>query len=62
MCFNFVVYSFILLVLQLDDVVKEYFEKIMNIVDEILKLIFIEVVDLNELLKVRKIFEGNLCM
>lgn len=62
MCFDFVVYSFILLVLQLDDVVKEYFEKIMNIVDEILKLIFIEVVDLNELLKVRKIFEGNLCM
>lgn len=62
MCFNFVVYSFILLVLQLDDVVKEYFEKIMNIVDEILKLIFIEVVDLNELLKVRKIFEGNLRM
>lgn len=62
MCFDFVGYSFILLVLQLDDVVKEYFEKIMNIVDEILKLIFIEVVDLNELLKVRKIFEGNLCM
>jgi len=41
---------------QPDDAVKEYPEKIINIVDEISKLTLIEVADLNELLKVRKVF------
>lgn len=37
---------------QPDDSVKEYPEKIINIVDEISKLTLVEVADLNELLKV----------
>jgi len=46
---------------QPDDAVKEYPEKITNIVDEISKLTLIEVADLNELLKVRKVFfVGNI--
>lgn len=44
---------------QPDDAVKEYPEKITNIVDEISKLTLIEVADLNELLKVRKVFVGT---
>jgi len=37
---------------QPDDAVKEYPEKLKNIVDEISKLTLVEVADLNELLKV----------
>lgn len=60
--FNSAAYSSTLSAPQPDDAVKEYPEKITNIVDEISKLTLIEVADLNELLKVRKIFEGNLRM
>lgn len=41
---------------QPDDAVKEYPEKIKSIVDEISKLTLIEVADLNELLKVYKLY------
>ena len=58
--FNSAAYNSTLSSPQADDAVKEYPEKITNIVDEISKLTLIEVADLNELLKVRKIFEGNL--
>lgn len=53
-------YSSTLSAPQPDDAVKEYPEKITNIVDEISKLTLIEVADLNELLKVRKGFVGNM--
>lgn len=51
-------YNLILVVFLFDELFKEYFEKIINIVDEILKFIFIEVVDLNELLKVNYFFNN----
>lgn len=54
--FNSAAYNSTLSAPQPDDAVKEYPEKIINIVDEISKLTLIEVADLNELLKVRKVF------
>jgi len=56
--FNSAAYNSTLSAPQPDDAVKEYPEKITNIVDEISKLTLIEVADLNELLKVRKVFVG----
>lgn len=56
--FNSAAYNSTLSAPQPDDAVKEYPEKITNIVDEISKLTLIEVADLNELLKVRKVSVG----
>ena len=58
--FNSVAYNSTLPAPQPDDAVKEYPEKITNIVDEISKLTLVEVADLNELLKVKKVFVRNM--
>lgn len=58
--FNSAAYNSTLSAPQPDDAAKEYPEKITNIVDGISKLTLIEVADLNELLKVRKVFVGNM--
>ncbi|XP_020611294.1 39S ribosomal protein L12, mitochondrial-like isoform X2 [Orbicella faveolata] len=60
--FNSAAYNSTLSAPQPDDAVKEYPEKITNIVDEISKLTLIEVADLNELLKKTLKIEGATMM